>query len=122
MKKKPCKECPFRKDSLSGWLGTLSGKAEVFVNGLEYELMPCHMKVEWDEVEQKNLIAKGEDNPCIGALQFCHNSAKFPRGAREKGSAYNILFDKTGKNEEVFQWTTDFINHHSNSIMSKEGK
>lgn len=117
MKKSPCKECPFRKDSLPGWLGSMSRNPQIFIDGLEYTIVPCHMKVKWDEVEKRNLIVNGKDNPCVGALQLCHNSLKFPRGAREEGTPYNILYEKSGKNEQVFQWAHDFIKHHANSKL-----
>lgn len=109
----PCKECPFRKDSLPGWLGENSHNPQVFIDAMEHNIIPCHMRVDWDEAEQKNLIVEGKDNPCIGALQFSANSLKLPRGAREMGSVYHALIDNAKQNPEVFKWGADFIKHHS---------
>lgn len=109
MKKNPCKECPFRKDSLPGWLGTLSGAPEVFMDGIDHTIIPCHMKID----KADGLIERGETNPCVGALQFCANSLKFPRAARGKNSTYGKLLDKVVVNDEVFQWSHEFIQHHT---------
>lgn len=113
MKKKPCKECPFRKNSSPGWLGELSYRPDVYINGLEHTIIPCHMKVDWDEAEERNVIVDGEENPCIGALQFCANSLKYPRGARMEGTTYNALISSVKPNPDVFKWGGEFIKHHS---------
>lgn len=112
MKKNPCTECPFRKLSLAGWLGESSGEPESFLAPMEHHIMPCHMKVKWDEEENRRLIVEGEANPCIGALQFCQNSMKYPRGARSPGP-YKDLYDQAKPNEDVFKWQIDFVKHHS---------
>jgi|ERR1700677_32632 len=120
MNKKPCNECPFRKKSLPGWLGDLSGKPELFIAALDHTILPCHMRVEWDELEEKNLVVDGEENPCIGALQFCANSVKFPRAARLKGTKYNKLIEVATTNPDIFQWGADFIKHHSLNTHTKQ--
>lgn len=111
--KKPCKECPFRKTSLRGWLGTLSNDPHAFLSAGEYEIMPCHMKVNYDEAEQRNRIVKGENNPCIGALSFFENACKLPRGSRQPGTPYNSLIKQAQPNEDVFRWEGEFIKHHT---------
>lgn len=110
--KKPCKQCPFRKTSLAGWLGDHSYRPQIFIDGMEYTILPCHMKTDWDEAEQRTMIVEGEKNPCVGALSFCANSLKIPRGARIEG-VYKNLMDKAKSNPEVFKWQQDFIEHHS---------
>lgn len=113
MKKNPCKECPFRKTSAPGWLGDLSGQPQVFIDALDHTIIPCHMRVYWDEEAKDTLIVSGEDNPCIGALSFCENSLKYPRAARGKGTRYYDLMEKAVKNPDVFQWSNEFVKHHS---------
>jgi hypothetical protein len=113
MNKKPCKECPFRRNSVPGWLGDLSGQPEVFVDAIDNTIIPCHMRVEWDEEMEENLVIDGEQNPCIGALSFCKNSVKFPRAARQKGTAYYNLIKQAVENPDVFQWRNEFVKHHT---------
>lgn len=110
--KKPCTECPFKKKSLPGWLGEASGDPERFLAPMEYHITPCHLKVKWDEAEERNLIVDGKDNPCIGALHFLANSCKLPRGARIPGP-YKDLMKLSIKNEDVFKWEFDFKKHHA---------
>lgn len=98
---------------MGGFLGDLSGRPEMFLAGLDHTIIPCHMNVEWDEAEQDDMIVDGKENPCIGALQFCANSLKFPRAARQKGSVYNKLIEEATTNSDVFKWGAEFIEHHS---------
>lgn len=102
---------------MPGWLGDLSGNPQVFLDAMEHTVIPCHMKVEWDAEEEKNLIVDGEQNPCIGALSFCENSLKYPRGARQAGP-YHDLMEQATKNPSVFQWGAEFIKHHSLTLKN----
>src|ERR1700704_3430623 len=97
--KKPCKECPFRKTSLPGWLGTLSNHPSEFLAAGEYNIMPCHMKVDYDKAQERKMIVKGENNPCIGALSFFENACKLPRGSRQSGTPYNTLIKQAQPND-----------------------
>lgn len=115
--KQPCKECPFLKDSGPGWLGPGTGQPQAFIDTIEYHVLPCHSI-------QANYNANGKAketiaHPCIGAMQFCANSCKFPRGAREPGH-YKQLFDKfSHPNVRVFKWTGEFIAHHTIHLPKK---
>lgn len=96
---KPCKECPFKKSSIPGYLGPLSHRPEEYLQMMEQVMVVCH------------LVTKPQQ-PCIGALSHCANSMKIPRGARD-GGRYSKLIDKAKKNKDVFQWPHEFIKHHS---------
>jgi hypothetical protein len=109
---KPCKECPFKKDSVKGWLGAASGNPQEFLSSMEYNLLGCHMKVNWEEATDEEIEARAVKHPCIGALSFCENSAKFPRGARVEGP-YREHLDRAEKNPDVFKWSYEFIQHHT---------
>jgi hypothetical protein len=109
LKKQPCKECPFLRNSLGGWLGEMTGDPQGFLDAIDYEVMPCHMNVD----REKHLLVEGEKNPCVGALQFCQNSLKFPRMARQPGTVYSNLYEQAKPNALVFQWSTEFVKHHT---------
>lgn len=113
MCKQPCRECPFKKDSIQGYLGAASHQPEDFLNSMEWNILPCHLQVEWDEADEDEIDRQAIENPCIGALQFLNNSCKLPMLARQKeGQVYNVLMDRFGKNDKVFKWKHEFINHH----------
>lgn len=106
--KKPCKECPFKRDSIPGWLGESSGDPEDFLEQLEHPTpIPCHLSVDWDlkgvELECEIRLAPA----CCGALQFMNNSCKLSKFKRIQD-----LQDEVGKNKNVFMWSKEFIEHH----------
>ena len=87
--KKPCKDCPFRKDSLKGWLGR-ERMAEI----LETDSFVCHKKT---------------DLQCAGHMLINENDNGFVRLAGRMGIPLNL----TGK-ELVFESRSDCIEHHAN--------
>ena len=109
--KKPCRECPFKKTSLPGYLGEASYDPQSFLQTIDHNLIPCHLAVDWeDDFKDPEQIAKNQ--PCIGALQFLKNSCKLPLAARSLNK-YNELLKATEGSDEVFQWPHEFIQHHS---------
>lgn len=98
----PCKECPFLKTSWEGYLGDLSYKPEVFLQQLDEEIMPCHLSIDWEKKEYDKAM------PCAGALQFMNNHGKL---SRDLAAAH--IQKQYGKNEEVFEFRHEFIEHHS---------
>ena len=71
MKNTPCKECPFRKKSLKGYLGPHDDAKEIvalLTVGLKF---PCHMEV--NSIAAKRHAGNHADEEavhCIGALQM----------------------------------------------------
>jgi hypothetical protein len=104
--KKPCKECPYLKNSLPGYLGDASYYPELFLNQLETPVLhPCHTAINWEEATAEEI----ENAPiCTGALQFMNNTCKSSRygGTRTKQH-------QAGKNANVFDRRSEFIKHHS---------
>jgi len=86
--KKPCKDCPFRKDSLKGWLGK-----DRMTDILKDDSFVCH---------------KNNDHQCAGHMLIKGQDNGFVSLAKEM----NIKLEISG-NELVFQSKTDCINHHS---------
>lgn len=73
---KPCKQCPFRKDSLAGWLAdyTPQDLHNIVMNELEF---PCHMTHETDISFEE--AASNKYPLCAGALGYMRKNAKKPR-------------------------------------------
>lgn len=104
--RKPCKECPYRKDSMPGYLGESSYNPNEFLSQLELpNLHPCHMQVDWDSEE--NNIDKAD--VCAGAMQFCKNTMKMLRNP----SLEKIRQKMTVDSSIVFDRRYEFINYHS---------
>jgi hypothetical protein len=87
--KKPCKECPFRQDSLKGWLGK-----ERMTEILESESFVCHKKT---------------DLQCAGHMLISGMDNGFVRLAGRMG----IELTLSGK-DLVFGSREACIEHHSN--------
>ena len=87
--KKPCRDCPFRKDSLKGWLGK-----ERMTSILESDSFVCHKKT--DKQCAGHMLINGDDNSFV---RLAHR-LKLPL----------VLYG----NELVFKSKDACIEHHSN--------
>lgn len=85
--KKPCKDCPFRKDALLGWLG-----ADRMTEILNSESFVCHKKT---------------DLQCAGHMLINGTGNSFVRLAERLG----IDVELTGS-DLVFQSKKQCIEHH----------
>lgn len=86
--KRPCKDCPFRKNSLKGWLG--EARASEFARCSNFL---CH---------------KDTDFQCAGHMIMRGQNNDFVRMA----SRLNANLDLKGESL-IFERSQDFINHHS---------
>lgn len=86
--KKPCKDCPFREDSLGGWLGE-----ERATQIAESPSFVCH---------------KNTDLQCAGHMIMRGHSNSFVRMA----ARFNVDLGLKGQ-ILVFDDTQDFIDHHA---------
>lgn len=103
--KEPCKKCPFKRDSLKGWLG--DSTPEEFILTTAENDMPCHLTIDY---EKKDWNTKGlkEASLCSGALIFLKNSLTTP-----KYKPRAELLNKVEKNvESIFTWKAEFLTHH----------
>lgn len=89
--KKPCKDCPFRLDSMKGWLGE-SRITEI----IDADTFACHKTL------------NGVLKQCAGFLLFKGQEAAYKRVA----DAYKIDLELEGR-ELVFQDRESLIKHHS---------
>ena len=105
--KKPCHECPFKRTSAPGYLGSGSYQPEEFLATCEDTPIPCHLTVDWEEDDEDAIAIAGWVTPCTGSLQYMRNQSKQPR-ERE----YAKLVSSADKNPDGFSWRHEFINHH----------
>lgn len=113
--KKPCNDCPFRRNASPGWLG-FSGP-EWFVESAlsdfaSYQggavMAPCHQTVDYEDPDWQETI--DDADACVGALQFCANNMKMPRDP-ERMAAVKVA----GRNDDVFATPQEFIDYHEGS-------
>jgi hypothetical protein len=68
----PCKECPFRKGSLPGWLGPWPDPGTLHRHIVNEHDFACHMTTGDDEDEDLPKSARR----CTGAIMYATRSAK----------------------------------------------
>lgn len=89
--KKPCADCPFRKDTLKGWLGKVR-MSEI----LERDTFVCHKKTHLQ---------------CAGHMLIKDDDNQFVRMAKVLG----IELELSGR-ELIFDSEQDCIEHHKERI------
>lgn len=89
--KKPCKDCPFRKDGLKGWLGK-----ERITEIIDQNSFVCHKKT---------------DLQCAGHMILNKDKNVFYRVAGRMG----LNLELSG-NELIFNTKQECVNHHCNEI------
>ena len=106
---KPCKDCPFRKDSMRGWLGAYDS-AERFITVHYRQDTPnaCHMLVDYNEDDWKDQLPTATS--CAGQQVMYLNGFKQPRDWR-------LDPEMEEDREGVFTTPAEFVEYHS-----KEGE
>lgn len=106
--KKPCRECPFRRASPAGWIGSHEHVQEIIDIAVRDGRFPCHTQV-------NELIDEGSDfvdaaldaDVCVGSAQFLSNQCKLSRDldvVRTQRAA--------GRSPEVFTHAAEMVAHH----------
>ena len=113
-----CRECPFKRDSMPGYLGECSGDPEKFLASFwggmihdgELSLdgpLPCHLEVDWSGDKFDRTVRSA--HTCRGAAQLMRNFCKDSRHP-DMSAAINAL---DGPEKEVcFGTPMEFIEHH----------
>jgi hypothetical protein len=101
--KVPCKECPFRKDSVAGWLANYTPQ-DLHTLVMSEQPFPCHMThekdLEFNEAEEYPL--------CKGALAYMKKNAKSPRN-QELNALVKAVEPEVTENILGF---VEFFKHH----------
>lgn len=101
----PCKECPFRKASLKGWLGGISAK-KTHDLVLDEANFACHMTRKKSEAQMSR---------CKGSQLFLIHHCKLPR----KNEPLMAALSETKKEVKLMRHNLndylgfDFLEHHS---------
>lgn len=76
---RPCAECPFRRASLPGYLGSDTPENFIATALADYP-MPCHLTVDYSDPEWRAKWERaGEGRLCAGAAIFFANLCKLSR-------------------------------------------
>lgn len=98
---RPCSQCPWRRQSLAGWLG-VSEPGEFLAQSDSGLRMPCHTTVDY---EAANWEAAAKTAPqCAGHAIFLSNRCK---------SAAPGVLKLPADHETVFSWPHEFVAHHA---------
>lgn len=99
---KPCAECPWRKDSVSGHLGPHTAQEWLEIANQDGPIA-CHMTIErdgqpWEELRQ-----------CAGSAQFRTNICKTPRWNQ-------VAIANEVDTTVVFGSSREFLTHHEENL------
>lgn len=113
---KPCNDCPWRRNSIPGWLGDAGPERFLLAIYAESPL-PCHQTVDYsDPAWLKKWTAQTRGKPmaqaasgrlCTGALTFYANLHKRPRNPD--------LQIEVARSTSVFATPDEFLAHHRNA-------
>lgn len=115
--KKPCNDCPFRRESQPGWLG--NANPEWFVSSALADEMtdesnrdvyaaPCHKTIDYSDVDWTNGLSDAE--VCVGSFVFYRNVDQFKLPRQPERSELVVLVKPD--HDDVFSTVEEFINHH----------
>lgn len=108
--KKPCKGCPFRVNSMPGWLGDNTPEAMASALLFHDEELPCHESIDYmDPAWHRKWLAGAIGQRCVGSLLMLRKHSKLPRD-RDYADAVKALSDASA--EAVFARIQEFITHH----------
>lgn len=107
--KQACRECPFRRASVPGWLGESSHDPKGFIAPhWNADLpLPCHMTVNWESTSSQERAATAP--LCFGLLTMMKNSCKSPRNPE----LANTVRGMERNTDEFFGFIQEFIAHHA---------
>jgi len=103
--KTACARCPWRRDSLKGWLGIETPSGFLWATQREH-MMPCHCDVDY-ESDDWELQLDGASH-CAGSLVFMKNNCQLPVNL-----TLREMVEQVEQSTEVFQWGREFLDHHT---------
>lgn len=103
-KTQPCNDCPFRRVSMSGWTGEATPEEFIQI-AMQDTQIPCHLTVDYSDPDWQHKLDTAEQ--CVGQLQFFNNHFKL--SIHECSMRQQR---KVGRNQNVFQFEHEFLEHH----------
>lgn len=108
----PCKGCPFRSDSMPGWLGANSPEEMTSAILWHENELPCHSSIDYARADwQEKWLAGKIGKRCVGSLIMARRHAKLMRDP-DYAAAVKAA-DRAA--EGVFTNLRDFIAYHNSS-------
>lgn len=109
--KKACRECPFKRNSAPGYLGTESYQPELFIAPywVGPAKPPCHMRVDYERDDIANQIRNAP--VCFGFATICKNTAKLPINT----AAADMVRSIEPNTDHFFANIQEFIKYHSDN-------
>lgn len=101
-KTQPCAQCPFKRQSLPGYLGADDPESFITKTMADME-MPCHMSVDYEDPDWESTLDDAQQ--CAGAAIMFSNMCKLSRDPRRK----RLPADR----ETVFARPEEFLAHHT---------
>lgn len=109
---KLCGECPFSKNSTSGWLADYS--VDDIKNFMDNEgLFPCHKMVQGEDLTQeevKDAINNGEMKLCRGFIESMIKTCKSPKHNKILIEARALVKEQGVSEDSMSIW--DFRKYH----------
>lgn len=120
--RKPCKACPFRRNSVAGWLGPWS-PTELLLS-LANTPFPCHKTISGDGDQ---LITDDDLQGCAGAAIFLNRKCELSRAPETQAHQGLCRGDPISEAAapNIFNWSQEFLDHHlrrSDRATEQEGK
>ena len=116
--KKPCTNCPFRKDSRKRWLSKARAQDLVSTVILGDDSFTCHKTVNYEawnkQDDDTEYQPNGEEQFCAGALHLehkCNTGGNLTIRIARMMKLFEYENLKAG--ELVFDTAAEFINHHT---------
>ena len=103
--KEPCRDCPFRRKSVPGWLGADTPENFIETTLADYE-MPCHLTVNYEDPAWFQDLSAAQ--ACAGASIFFANICKLSRDPKR--------LKLPPDTEKVFASKTEFLTHHERGL------
>jgi len=106
----PCRECPMRRASAPGWLG--SDTPEDFIRTMHGDMpMPCHLAVNYEDPYWRQRL---KDAPqCSGQAIYLSNICKRPRPDLQGNPVAQTL---PADRVTVFARPDEFLAHHTGPL------
>ena len=116
--KKPCRECPFSKSTMPGWLGSYDDTSQLHALVSNEDRMPCHLPIDYETSADELAMQERRGETCVGYLAYSRNTAKRFTDRRLK-----IEAEAVGKRDDVFASPMEMHDFHTDlRPPSKRGK
>lgn len=110
--KRPCNDCPFRRNAAPGWLGADTPQNFASNALADYSLfpLPCHQTIDYSDPDWQATQYE-ESALCAGALIFCKNNYKRPFDPERAA-----WIDAVEHDANVFRYPWEFIEYHGGEL------